>query len=399
MNYEIENLLSIFDGMGFVCDERLTQSAVAEIGANILNEGVRNLLKESGASKKIGVAKREMVITQIIAAFTESENGRVTSEQISPLLGIEVKNDDIDLLNKLSAGLKEVAKLSKNAWHSNMAKRFESDSSSSSESASPKTIRFADEDHLNLDYLIEFEHEPLNAIDKLRIHIQSAAFRDDTNATGGITAYLESLDHHEIVDGILALDELKMTLLHYAAPYPKELHTLLNYIPEEQRLAAVSQADANGRTVLHHASSDFESLGTVLRQYQPEAKLAAILLPDSTGMTVLHHAASNQFSIDTVLKLLDKKDRFAAITQFDNNGLSVLHHAATENPPSLKNIYKLLTPSEHQKAIQFLAQNKISSELALQMKEHQAQLVEKYSSESTNSSQTGPKRGSGGSDS
>jgi hypothetical protein len=161
------------------------------------------------------------------------------------------------------------------------------------------------------------------------------------------------------------------TVLHVAAQRPECLKVILESLPAQQRIFAVSQAKTprleswhkymdTPNTVLHLAHNNPQSLKTILELLPENQRFNAITLEKEIGqgrsITVLYNAYANPDSLKAILESFPIEKRLNLIEKTaDENGDSILHYAALY-PQSLEVILNLLP--EHQRLEAILLPNK-----------------------------------------
>jgi hypothetical protein len=188
------------------------------------------------------------------------------------------------------------------------------------------------------------------------------------------------------------------TVLHVAAHQPEYLKVLLESLPEEQRLSAVSQvgevvnsyfnkiydsvlyrAAINNpeslktivgllpegqkfnaiKTVLHGIYDNPQALEVLLNLLPEDQRLEAIFLPNKSKRTVLHVISSHNSkynSLKALLAPLSKDQLLLAINTPDIDGRTVMHLVA-DKPEYLRVVLELLVakaPSSLENLLQFV---------------------------------------------
>lgn len=134
------------------------------------------------------------------------------------------------------------------------------------------------------------------------------------------------------------------TVLHGVIQQPALFKTILEFIPEADRLRAVKFRDYYNRTVLHCATHTPELLRAILEFIPAESRLLVVQLNNEVGNNVLHVVADKPESLKTVLGMLSfiPNDQRLPIIQARNRYEETIIHRAAGNPESLKAIIEFL---------------------------------------------------------
>lgn len=198
-----------------------------------------------------------------------------------------------------------------------------------------------------------------------------------------ITVLESAGDNMESIRMILSLYGLKERLtalyswsssggvIHNAVEHPEIMMVILDLLPPDERLDAVTRIDLNKERVLYKLAGKPALVRAILEKLPQEQRLIAIKKSEGFNGTVLHEAASNSESLRFILELYPIEERLAALkmTGFDSHE-SVLQLAAAF-PESLKTILSLIPEGERLDAITYLEQGgwvKAKSALQIVMK-------------------------------
>lgn len=173
------------------------------------------------------------------------------------------------------------------------------------------------------------------------LHCAAAALNPES-----IRYILALLSDSQYLHATKALDQIEKNVLHHAAgSYERSLgwftefqssraqsiKTILNGLPESERMKIGSTCDWCGVTALHDASrmGDLHSVKELLAIYPKSQHSQMVNMQDQTGRTVLDYALRS-FSLELVqffVRLLPEWQYLQAVVMQDTEGQTPLHYA------------------------------------------------------------------------